>query len=184
MAPGATVDGAQDRSRRLAYFSRMGARAAVLCAMGALLVSCAGAPETVPPEEDIPVRVRDLAGFGDTVEIPGFACTISSGSKTWTVTTPATVRVPRSQEPLHVECAKEGYKTQRFDRACRTARERETPHNLERSLIELPLGILTLPASPYLLVDSMAGLGERAYTASQPGGCSYGPIELLAIRLP
>lgn len=77
-----------------------GKMAALLLPM--LMTACATGPA------DRQVTIVTAAGSGQ--EFPGASCFVSTNSRSWNVTTPATLEIPASGD-LRIVCNKAGYRT-------------------------------------------------------------------------
>ena len=122
--------------------------------------------------------------------IDGASCVLHNDRGTWTVTTPAKVRVLRSLEPLEFECSREGYGVVRGRMKCLTTEQRNAPGDAF-AMFQLftfgPLAIAAAPVAPGIALQAgsqalFAGAGLAVSRSSQSKDrnvCSY-----LGVRAP
>ena len=178
----------------------MDARTWSTVAGGALLLAaCASTPEQTVREgdEEIVVTAFDAVGKPDIFTPPGplrvplpvegMRCTLANDKGTWTATTPAKVRVTRSEAPLVVDCAMEGYKPVHQVLECLSQEERE--HHAQKVevpflILMAPLAIIAAPVAPQVALQAgtQVVIGTASIVASEATRtprervCTYGGV--------
>ena len=93
------------------------------CLVALLLGACAYLPESFTAKEESlqVVTIETIPGsLFMSADVPGATCTLRNDKGTWKATTPQTVAVRLTEQPLMVDCVMEGYLPahSQYDKVC------------------------------------------------------------------
>lgn len=157
-----------------------------------LACGCAGIGPVTDGEQTLEVRTAAWtphATLGESFkvlrEVQGAQCTLRNDKGTWTVTTPAIVRVSRSSIALEVDCAKEGFRRAQQSEPClapgQSMSKREQTE-MAFALITLPVAIAAAPLVPGAAIP-LAGQALTMGAGAAMGSGSRGDPSCYGSRL-